>query len=184
MIRKKKILTGIILFCLCFRKSEPISSNNLNNIKNQKENSAEDKKKLEINDNYFAKKNNEESESPDKKQNVDKIQEIKISSKDAKDFNLPKVRIVDVKIEEKVSLIQKNPEKPNVILNNNNQNQTNAENENELIEKHKMLINLYNIEKDIDGDENELETEVEKIKTEDVNSCTRDFNFVVVFIII
>ena len=155
----------------------------MNNIKNQKESSAGDKKKLEINDNYFLKKNTSESESPDKKHNIDKIQEIKISSKDAKDFNLPKVKIIDLKSnangkEDKINLIQK----PNLI--ENNQNQANADNENELIEKHKMLINLYNIEKDIDGDDNDLETEVEKIKTEDVNSCTRDFNFVVVFKII
>jgi hypothetical protein len=73
-----------------------------------------------------------------------------------------------------------NSEKPNLIVNH--QIQANAENENELIEKHKMLIKLYNIEKELDGEENnELETEVEKIKTEDINSFTRDFNVVVVF---
>jgi len=154
--------------------------------KNQKnENSNGDKNKPEINDNHLLKKNTSETESPDKNQNGDKIQEIYISSKGGKDFNLPKIKIIDSKSkakEDKVILIQMNSEKPNLIVNH--QNQANAENENELIEKHKMLIKLYNIEKELDGEENnELETEVEKIKTEDINSCTRDFNFVVVFII-
>ncbi len=150
----------------------------MNNNKNQKDNLAEDKKKIEeINDNYF--KNNDESQSPDKKRNIDRVQEIKIYPKDVKDFILPKVKIVDVKKEEKVNLIQKNPEKLNKLVNNHNQ--ANSENENELIEKHKLLINLNNIEKGIDVDEIYLETEVEKIETEDVNSCTRDFNVVVVY---
>lgn len=80
--------------------------------------------------------------------------------------------------EEKVNIIQKNPENPF------KQKQANAENEKELIEKHKMLINLYNIQQDIEGDNNDLETDVEKIENEDTNSCTRDYNDLVVIYLI
>lgn len=47
-----------------------------------------------------------------------------------------------------------------------------------------MLIKLYNIQKEVEGEENELDTEVDSIKNDDVNSCTRDFNVVVVYLFI
>jgi len=43
-----------------------------------------------------------------------------------------------------------------------------------------MLIKLYNIEKEVEEDENETEADEEKLKTEDVNACTKDFNVVIV----
>lgn len=183
--KKKENLNRYLFFVLNYRKSEPVSSKNINQNNFQKlENSNGDKKKIEFNDNNLLKKNSE-SESPDKKQIAEKIQEIKLSSKDGKEYNIPKVKIVDVKTnskDDRINLNQKNSEKPSIILNI--PNQAINENECELIEKHKMLIKLYNIEKGIDGEDNELETEVEKIKTEDVNSCTRDFNVVVVTFIL
>lgn len=141
------------------RKSGHSSNNNviINNNQKIEENLKNDKKPL--NDNYFNNKNTVEADIPAKK-NIIKINENKIPANNEKDnilSLLPKVKIMDVT----------NPREEKL-------------NDKELIERHKMLIKLYNIEKEVEEDENETEADEEKLKTEDVNACTKDFNVVIV----
>lgn len=60
----------------------------------------------------------------------------------------------------------------------------NCENDKEIIEKHTMLIKLYNIQKEVEveaeAEENEIDNDEIKLKHDDVMQCTRDFNVVIV----
>lgn len=111
---------------------------------------------------------------------VKKISEMKLSPNDGKEINISKIKLVNsngqkkekepIKFTEikKINII---PSKNNIVNNNNDRDQ---------IERHKLMIKLYNIQKEVEVEEFECEPEEIKLKNVDVNSMTRDFNFVFV----
>ena len=97
---------------------------------------------------------------------VKKISGIILCSGNGMEINIPRIKIIDSNL--------LNSEK--IVSENNNYKTEFNENENNIdtIEKHKLLVKLSNIDKEVEVDEGDLEQVDEiKLKNEDIDSLTK-----------